>query len=226
VEYTAALRGIYNGKAFKRGLEYHISTSLAIKMLKFDAVLSTLQTGPLETKCIALKAALHERNPEVGAIYNDLLAWYSEHQQQLVMEGSLGELAQFLTAYLDQVDCLLNLITACRSGDWEGYLAALQSMIKYFFAHDLLNYARLMPIHLAQMNALEKEDPETWESLKAGDFVVSKSDVPFTKLFTDQALEQEIKNLKRHGGIVGLSQDESALDRLVTTTPHLTHIVR
>ena len=52
--------------------------------------------------------------------------------------------------------------------------------------------------------------------------MVAKSDVPFTRLFTDQTLEQEIKMLKRHGGIVGLSQDDTALDRLVTTTPHLT----
>jgi len=32
--------------------------------------------------------------------------------------------------------------------------------------------------------------------------------------------------LKRHGGIVGLSQDEGALDRLVTITPHLAQIVQ
>jgi len=31
--------------------------------------------------------------------------------------------------------------------------------------------------------------------------------------------------LKRHGGIVGLSQGERALDRLVTITPQLAHIV-
>jgi hypothetical protein len=55
---------------------------------------------------------------------------------------------------------------------------------------------------------------------------VAKSEVPFTHLFTDQTLEQEIKGLKRHGGMVGLSQDEAALDRLVTTTPHLAQIVK
>jgi len=102
----------------------------------------------------------------------------------------------------------------------------LENNIKYFFAHDHLNYARLKPVHLAQMNALEQDDPATWDALKSGDFVVAKSEVPFTQLFTDQTLEQEIKMLKRHGGMVGLSQDEAALDRLVTTTPHLTHLVK
>ena len=76
------------------------------------------------------------------------------------------------------------------------------------------------------MNALELEDPATWQALKTGDFVVAKSEVPFTQLFTDQTLEQEIKGLKRQGGMVGLSQDEAALDRLVTTTPHLARIVK
>jgi len=43
---------------------------------------------------------------------------------------------------------------------------------------------------------------------------------------TNQALEQEIKDLKRHGGIVGWSQDDSGLDRLVTISPQLTRMVK
>eukprot|EP00745_Piridium_sociabile_P026490 TRINITY_DN4236_c0_g2_i1.p3 TRINITY_DN4236_c0_g2~~TRINITY_DN4236_c0_g2_i1.p3 ORF type:complete len:188 (-),score=36.94 TRINITY_DN4236_c0_g2_i1:1928-2491(-) len=158
-------------------------------------------------------------------IYDDIQSWYSENLKS-VDGGGEGELAQFFTQYLEQVDSLLHLISSCRTGDWEGYLAALENLIKYFFARDLFNYARLMPIHLAQMNALEKNDPATWEALKSGDFVVAKSEIPFSTLYTDQALEQQIKELKRHGGIVGLSQDEAALDRLVTTAPRLAHMVK
>ena len=83
-----------------------------------------------------------------------------------------------------------------------------------------------MPVYLAQMNALEQDDPTTWNALKSDNFVVAKSEIPFTHLFTDQTLEQEIKKLKRHGGMVGLSQDDAALDRLVVTTPHLSHLVQ
>ena len=107
-----------------------------------------------------------------------------------------------------------------------GRLPILVNIIKYFLAHDILNYVRLMPVHLAQMNALENDDPVTWKAQKSGDFVVAKSDVAFTRLFTDQTLVQEIKMLNCHGGIVGLSQYDSALGRLVTTTPHLSRIVR
>jgi len=55
-----------------------------------------------------------------------------------------------------------------------------------------------MAVHLAEMNALEHDDPVTWEALKSGDFVVDKSEIPFTHLFTDQTLEQEIKCLNAH----------------------------
>ncbi len=55
--------------------------------------------------------------------------------------------------------------------------------------------------------------------------MVAKSEIPFSLLFTDQALEQEIKKLKGHGGMVGLTRDEAALDRLVTTTPYLAPLV-
>lgn len=73
-------------------------------------------------------------------------------------DGGNWKLPKFLTRYLGQVESLLHFLSVSRSGDWECYLAALENIIKYFFAHDLLNYARLMPVHLAHMNALEQED--------------------------------------------------------------------
>ena len=87
--------------------------------------------------------------------------------------------------YVEQINRLLDLIHACRSADWERFLSALENNIKFFFARDLLNYARLMPVYLRQMTSLEHDDPLTWESLKQGAFVVSKSAVPFTSLFTE-----------------------------------------
>ena len=56
--------------------------------------------------------------------------------------------------YIEQVESLLLIISARRSGQWEGFFVELENLIKYFFAHDVLNYAPLMPVHLAQMDAL------------------------------------------------------------------------
>ena len=221
---SAALRGNYGGKAYKRGMEYHF-TSLAIIMMLFDAMCK------LRSACIymdaifeCLRMTLHERSPDTNVIFESISSWYTTQAKPNKTERT-GEQTQLRLQYIEQVGSLLCHIGACRSGDWEGYLAALENIIKYFFAHDLLNYARLMPVYLAQMNALENDEPVTLEALKSGDFVVAKSDIAFTHLFTDQTLEQEIKMMKRHGGIVGLNQDDSVLDRLVTTSHHLSRIV-
>ena len=222
---AAALRGIYGGKAFKRGVEYHTMMSVAIMTMKFEAILSDLAPGPLRLQCRQLRKALHDNDPGMVEIYQDLESYYAGYIEGKESEAT-GELACFFNKYLEQVESVLQIIASCRQGDWPAYLAALDNQIKYFFAADLLNYARLMPLHLAEMNQLETDDPVTWAALKDGAFVVTKSDIPFTSIFTDQNLEQKIKDLKGHGGFVGLTQDEVALDRLIHTTPYLARIVK
>ena len=74
-----------------------------------------------------------------------------------------------------------------------------------------MNYAPLVPVNLAQMNASEQVDPATWEALKSIDFVVATYEIACTHLFLDQTLEQEIKMLKRHDVMVGASQDSAEL---------------
>ena len=41
------------------------------------------------------------------------------------------------------------------------------------------------------MKALQKNDPETWQARKSGDFAGKKSGIPITNLFVDQNLEQK-----------------------------------
>jgi hypothetical protein len=123
--YTSAARHrIYGGKAYKRGIDYHITTSLAIMMMKFDSILSALQTGPLHVQCASLKKALHERSPDMVEIYHNIQSWYSGNLKPHEQSEDIRELAQFLMQYLEQVESHLCLISACRSGNWEAYLAA------------------------------------------------------------------------------------------------------
>jgi hypothetical protein len=63
-----------------------------------------------------------------------------------------------------KVFCILSLPVAHVIGK---VTCILENIIKYFIAHNLLNYAHLMPIQFAQMNALEQDDPDTWETLNS-----------------------------------------------------------
>ena len=105
-------------------------------------------------------------------------------------------------------------------------LRSFGKWIPLLLCSQFIHYARLIPAHIAQMNQLKNDQPEVWANLVAREFVVNKSGIPFSSLFTDQALEHEIEHLKRHGGIVGLGQNEDALDQMMLAKPHLSGIVR
>ena len=77
------------------------------------------------------------------------------------------------------------------------------------------------------MKQLEISDRETWNNLASGEtFSVTKSEVPFCGLGVDQGLEQEIRALKVSGGVVGITQNESALNRYYLIAPELLQILK
>ena len=117
-------------------------------------------------------------------------------------------------------------IRASREGNWKLHLASLDSFVKYFFAHDLHNYARYIPIYLAEMSSLEERDPEIWQYLDAGNFSVQKNAIPFTAIGADHALEQENRSMKVSGGIVGIGNKQAALDQYFLIAPHLKRIIQ
>ena len=57
------------------------------------------------------------------------------------------------------------LIRASRQGDLTLYMVALEEQVKYYFAHGLYKYARLVPHHLAELQQLKDKDRQTWATL-------------------------------------------------------------
>ena len=83
---------------------------------------------------------------------------------------------------------------------------------KYFFTHDQLNYALLTPFYIANMIDIKENNVHTWGYLK-DNFSVIKTEIPFMSIGSNHAMEQENKNLKVSGGIIGLTQKSSASNR-------------
>ncbi|MES9884227.1 MAG: TCR domain-containing protein [Sedimenticola sp.] len=222
----ATLRQIYGGKAFKRGVEYHLVNALAIYYLKYDHVLCTMEQEHITQKCKALRDSLHKRDvDDYVRIFGDICSYFSQHIEGNHDSEPEGEEAKFLMNYLSQVECLLHLIRSSRQGDLDELILALDEQVKYYFAHDLFHYARLIPVYIAELRKLKEECPETWEDLKRSDSNVKQSSIPFSHLFVDQGLEQQIRALKVTGGITGLTQNEAALDRFLLTAPEVARLV-
>ena len=65
---SAALRGNNGGKAYKRGIEYHITTRLAIMVMLFDASAKYALPESIRTQCESLRRTLHERSADTNVI--------------------------------------------------------------------------------------------------------------------------------------------------------------
>ena len=115
-------------------------------------------------------------------------------------------------------ESLLLFVRASRQGLWKLHLSSLNSLVKYFFAHDQINYARMTPLYLANMLSLQTDDRNSWDYLEKN-FAIAKSNIPFTAIGSDHAMEQENKVLKVTGGIKGLTQHASALNRFCLVSP-------
>ena len=64
-------------------------------------------------------------------------------------------LTRAFRTYMKMVLDMIVYIRAVRTGNWTLHLSATEDFVKYFFAHDKLNYARLIPVYLADMRALK-----------------------------------------------------------------------
>lgn len=86
-------------------------------------------------------------------------------------------------------------------------------MLPHFFAMDRQNYARYLPVYLADMQKLELTHPEVYTEFAEGNHSISRSGQPFSQVSTDMALEQSINaDSKSSGGVIGISQSPSALE--------------
>ena len=64
--------------------------------------------------------------------------------------------------YIHMVGVMYLYFRAVLAGNRALHLSAEEEFVKYFFALDKLNYARIIPIYLAEMPQLERTYPEIW----------------------------------------------------------------
>lgn len=127
--------------------------------------------------------------------------------------------------YMGMVLEMLMFIRAVRTANWELHLEALEIFTKYFFAHDRLNYARMIPLYLAEMKALSNTDPEIYAEFKDGNWVVNKNPcVPFCAIGPDNALEHLNRSMKVTGGLVGITLNPSARAKFFLIAPELARL--
>lgn len=115
VDTCSTETGAYTSTAPKRGVDYHLTAVLAILMMLFDHILAKEEASSITDitgECINLRESLHDRSTEMNDTYVKVESWYIKNMKP--HECDFTGIATFLTQYLQQVECLLDLITTCR----------------------------------------------------------------------------------------------------------------
>ena len=137
------------------------------------------------------------------------LSFMSWHQKMF------SEKPQFamwsLTLYLEIL--YLQFVRSLRSADFKLYVQCLGEFAPWMFALNHSNYARWFPVHTRDMVQLPTKAPPTYAEFKKEHFVVQKTERAFSAMAMDQAHEQLNEQMKADGGIVGLTDNPTALLR-------------
>ena len=123
-------------------------------------------------------------------------------------------------------ETLLLFILAIRQQDGDLHLVSSHRLCKYFFAFDMINYARLTPVYIGKMFSLKDKDPETWRMFNKGDFSVNNTLILFSAICIHHAIEQENRAVEVVGGIKGIANNWKALDEYFLTVSEMGNIIQ
>ena len=104
----------------------------------------------------------------------------------------------------------LQFIRSIRERNFKMYIQTLIQIVPWLFALDHINYARWLPVHIADMLNLIKTHPVIYHEFMNGHFAVQKTSNIFSAIAIDQCHEQMNKLVKGEGGAVGLTEDPQA----------------
>ena len=213
------MKQIIDGNHVKRGQAAHMITLQALFAMYYNAffhqepeLLECLQkvAEDLTTACVkSAKSEVQKAHAEMVETIqsSDVIT------RMKAFDDSHDKIPEFhvFRQYMRIVMDMMLFVSAVTTGDWLLHLTALKSFTKYLFSHDRLNYARMIPLYLAEMEVMPKSDPEVYEEFLSGNWVVNKNqDTTFCAVGPDNALEHLNWKMKVSGGLVGITLNPNA----------------
>ena len=203
------VKQILEGKHMKRGETAHMVTLQVLFILYQRAFLS--RQDPLLVKKIedCAKQLANACESETKKAVEEATAKMVEVMKSLDLIGKMKNFEeeksqnpefQVFRCYMQMIMEIMLFVRVVRTGDCQLHLASLQLFTKYFFAHGHLNYARMIPLYLTEMQKPPKSDPQIYQEFLDFNWVVNKNeDIAFCALGADHALEQINQSMKVSG---------------------------
>jgi hypothetical protein len=229
----ATVKQILEGRHVRRGIEAHLITTQTLFLMYQDAFFK--ENPELVSKLTAaaedIRQACTKRSSEVvlQAHVNmlDVMKSLDVTTKMTQFDSQAGQKPLFIVMrqYMQMVMDMLQFIRSVRTGDWNLHLLSTKVFVKYYFAHSKLNYARMIPVYLADMERLRQSDPDIYGEFLTGNWVVNKNKhVPFCAVGADHGLEHINRSMKVTGGLVGITLNPSARTKFFLISPELARL--
>jgi len=151
----STVSSIIAGKNFRRSLEAHVRTLVALQQCYFAAFFEhhqTLRTTVHKTVQEVCNNFISDASGTVETLKGAMIAWDLTHLMKTFDERECEAKHTFrmIRQYMHMVELLLLFIRATRTGNWGLHLVSVEQMVKYFFALDLTNYSGMMAWYLGR----------------------------------------------------------------------------
>ena len=124
---------------------------------------------------------------------NDIQLWMEEM-------SSKNDTLHYWKLIFDFQILVLTFIRAQREKNFLLYVHVLKVSVKYIFALNHHRYARWLSEHVDDLMRLPYTCPELYEQFLASNFVLQKTNNPFSAIALDQGHEQNNATIKGAGG--------------------------
>ena len=224
----ATVKQILEGRHVRRAIEAHVVTTQTLFLLYQEACfedhpeLVSRLTAAAENIRQACADGSSEIVQQAHAHMVDVMKSLDviEKMTQFYSQVSQKPLLIVMRQYMQMVMDMLQIIRSVRDGDWNLHLLSTKTFVKYYFAHSKLNYAWMIPVYLADMEALKQSDAEIYGEFLISNWVVNKNQhVPFCAVGADHALEHINRSMKVSDGLVGITLNPSARTKFFLISP-------
>ena len=141
------------------------------------------------------------------------------------MQQQIHPMSMFWNLILQLEFLLLEFVKSLRVGNFNLYINTVKLIAPWMFSLDHHNYARWLTVHLINLCELHITHPDVYNEFNAGKFVAQTSRRKFSKIALDHNHKQLNAHFKGVGGAVGLTENESALQRWLISGPEIARLI-
>lgn len=211
-----SMMGFLKGKFYNRCIRIHELLANVLEIKLHDRFLQDLPQEEYEAFQDIMDAIPREHSEVEAHLTDPIITQHLQKYEEFfhsVMEGSLGQTAQFWAIYIFLINRVHREVKRCvKMNDVDGYINAFPAMLDVFFALNRPNYARWGTLFLQK---LVSADPQLRKILADGAFSIRRTTKQYSRSAVDISLEQTVNRDASSSlrGIVAFRKSESAIRR-------------